>query len=457
LPQEYSVFVEFYAFAGIINAVLTHGMETGFFRFMSNNGEKKSAVFSTAFLSILFFCLLFFVLGIIYKAELTKMVQSKNPYYETFIFWFLLTLSFDAISTIPFAKLRLEEKAQRFALIKIISPLVYFFFSLFFVFVIPYGIKQNWIFFDFISNYYNPNIGIGYVFLANLIASALSLVLLLPDIFTIKFDFSFSLWKKMFWYALPIMIAGIGAVINETMDKIFLRYLLPSNIAAHQVGIYGACYKVTTFMILFKQAYLLGIEPFFFSNAKNVNANETNAKLMYYFVVANCILLLGLITNIDIIKQIALGKQYWEGLDIVPLVLIATVFLGIYMNLSIWYKLNNKTYFGAIFTFIGVAITIFINFEFIPIYGYWASAWATFITYFVMMILSYFFGQKINPIPYPVKKILIHLALSISLGIASFYLFDQNPIIGNLILLMYLATVFFLDEKEINLLIKPKK
>ena len=457
LPKEYSIFVEFYAFAGIINAVLTHGMETGFFKFISDSTQSKAAVFSTSLFSITIFILFFLFFGILYKEELAKLVNTNNPYYETYILWFLFTLSFDALAAIPFAKLRIEENAKKFAFVKIISPLVYFLCSLVLVVGIPYAIKHKFVFIEYISLYYDAKIGIGYVFFSNLVASAIGLLLLLPDIIKIKFSFSFSLWKKMFWYAFPIMIAGIGAIINETMDKIFLRYLLPQNIAEYQVGIYGACYKISTFMILFKQAYLLGIEPFFFSHAKNENANKTYADLMYYFVVANCVIMLGIIVNIDIIKQIALGEKYWIGLDIIPIVLVATLFLGIYMNLSIWYKLNNKTYYGAILTFIGVGITIWINFSFIPIYGYWASALATFFAYFFMMLISYVLGQKYHPIPYPIKKISVHLFLSIGLGITSFYLFDKNPIIGNLILLTYLATIFVLDKEMILTIINKKK
>ncbi len=457
LPKEYAVFVEFYAFVGIVNAILTHGMETAFFRFINEPNTKKSVVFSTAFISISFFVLFFLVLGIFYKSELVHLIKTTNRYYETYIFWFLLTLSMDALTVIPFAKIRIEEKIKKFATIKIISPVVYFLLSLFFIVGIPIGIKHNFMFFNFISPFYDAQMGIGYVFLANLLASGLTLFLLLPDIFKIEFNFSFTLWKRMFWYALPIMIAGIGAIINETMDKIFLRYLLPPDLAEYQVGIYGACYKISTFMVLFKQAYLLGIEPFFFSHSKNQNSKNTYAKLMYYFVVANCIIMLGIIVNIDLIKQIILGEKYWIGLDIVPIVLVATLFLGIYMNLSIWYKLNNKTYFGAIISFVGVAITIWVNFKFIPIYGYWASAWATFLAYFFMAAISYFLGQRSFPIPYPIKKIFIHLFISIGLGVISFYILDKNIIAGNLILMVYLAAIFILDKEEIKKIIQSKK
>ncbi len=445
-PNQYSLFVEFYAFAGIFNAIITHGMETGFFKFIVDKKYNKQEVYSTAFISILIISVLFLILILSYTDSFLAYFKPNNKYYETFIIWFVFILIFDALSVIPFSNLRVEEKIFKFSVLKIISPVLYFFISILLVYLIPLGIKNNLPLFNYIIPYYNNQIGIGYVFIANLISSFLTFILLLPDIFKISFKFSLFVWKKIFIYSLPIMIAGIGAIINETMDKIFLRYLLPNNIAEYQVGIYGACYKISTFMILFKQAYLLGIEPYFFKNAAKENAKQSYASLMYFFVVINCVMMLGLITNIEIIKKIMLAKQYWVGLDIVPLVLFGTLFLGIYLNLSVWYKVTNKTYYGALLTLVGVIITIAINFIYIPIYGYWASAWATLLSYFCMMVLSYIIGHKSYPIPYQLRKIIIHIIISIVMSLISFYLFNQNLMIGNLILIMYIALIFIFDK-----------
>ncbi|TDL99705.1 MAG: polysaccharide biosynthesis protein [Flavobacteriaceae bacterium] len=443
-PSFYAPFIDFYSAAGILMVVLSHGMETSIFRFVTLEKDKNK-VYSTALFSIFLVCLVFVVLGLWFQDPFA--LWFKNPGKGNFVAWFVLILSLDALSAVPFAKLRIEEAALKFGGIKILNAVLNFVLSLFFLFALPYFVENgsNWA-----AMLYKPEYGIGYVFLANLLASAFTFLCLIPTLLDIPFKFDFSLWKKFMPYALPIMIAGLGGVINQSLDRQFLKYLLPASTAATQVGIYGAVYKISTFLLLFRQAYLLGIEPFFFSHAQNKDAKKTYAKLMHYFVLVNCIILLGLVANLDLLKYYLGQPKYWEGLSVVPIILIAEVFLGIYLNLSIWYKLSDKTYIGAIISLIGAFLTIVINLVFIPKYGYWASTWATFIAYFSMCAISYKWGKKHYPIKYPMKIISFYLLTSILFCILSYYLFDKNIIIGNLLLFFYLALVFVLEKDSIQ-------
>lgn len=443
-PEFFAPFVDFYSAAVIIIALLSHGMETSVFKFV-NEEEEKEKVYSTALISILFISSLFLYFGLTNKETLA--IWFKNADKAHFVAWFILILSIDAICSIPFAKLRVEEKALQFGGIKIINAFVFFFLSLFFLLGLPLLIEKD---VAWAKEFYNPNYGVGYVFLANLLASAFTLLLLLPTLFKIKLKFDFKLWKKIMPFAFPIMIASLAAGVNQGLDRQFLKYLLPEDQANHQLGVYGGIFKITTFMLLFRQAYLLGIEPFFFSHAKNKNAKDTYAVLMKYFVIINCLILVFLIGNISFIKYYLRDPAYWEGLYILPIILVGAVFLGIYMNLSIWYKLTNKTYFGALFSVLGAAVTIAINFTFIPQYGYLASAWGNFLAYFTMCVVSYFFGRKYYDIPYDMKKIGFYILFSIGLSLLSFYTFKQSPIIGNLLLLIYLAAVFSLEKSALE-------
>jgi O-antigen/teichoic acid export membrane protein len=295
---------------------------------------------------------------------------------------------------------------------------------------------------------YNPNFGIGYVFVANLVASAVTFLLLFQEIKLVRIgSFDGKLWRKMMAYSWPITIAGLAGVINETMDRQFLKYLLPDGTNTEQMAIYGAVCKIVTFLTLFRQAYLLGIEPFFFSHAKNENSGQSYAKLMDFFVIVNCVILLALCANLNwLAKGYLANPAYNEGIPIVPIVLIASVFLGIYLNMSVWYKLSDKTIFGAYLSILGAAVTIAINFYFIPEHGYWASTWGTFLSYFSMMTVSYFLGQYFYPVPYHLKKIVGYLSVSILFSLVSYYVLDGNVIIGNLLLIVFLAIVFYFEK-----------
>lgn len=433
-PKEYAIFVNFYSGIGIISVLLTHGMETTIFRF-SNLNYDKNKVISNAFYSVVVSGIIFLLLATIFDLELA--IAFKTPNEVLFLKWFIWVLFFDALSAILFTKLRLEEKIKKFAWIKIMNSVLYFVLVLFFILFLR---EKN-------INLYKFDLGVGYTFLANLIASSITFFFLIGELTSINLTFNFLLYKKMILYSLPIMIAGLAGIINESIDRQLLKYFLPLNLSNLSIGIYGACYKFASIITLFKTAYMLGVEPFIFSNVNNVNSKEKYAILMKFFVIGMSLILLFILANISWIKLLLIpNRQYYLGISIVPIILIATVFLGIYLNLSIWYKINDQTYYGALISIIGSFITIFINCIFIPKFNFYASAIATLISYFIMMVFSYFCGQKKYPIPYNINKLIMYLGISIIFGLITFYFFHQNVWIGNCCLLF---TFFIIYKKEL--------
>ncbi|WP_226063335.1 oligosaccharide flippase family protein [Kaistella polysaccharea] len=442
-PSYLAPFIDFYSVAGIIIVLLSHGMETTFFRFAEKE-ENITKLISTATISVIAASVLFMVFAYIFRQDLA--IAFKTPDQINLLTMMLFVLGLDGLSTMPFVILRKTGRPKKFAIIKIINGIINFLLVVFFIVILPkLGSKGL---FGFT---YDKNFGIGYVFVANLVASAVTFLLLAQEIKSVRIaGFDWNLWKKMMAYSWPITIAGLAGVINETMDRQFLKYLLPDGINTEQMAIYGAVCKIVTFLTLFRQAYLLGIEPFFFSHAKNENSGKSYAKLMDMFVIVNCIILLALCVNLNWLAKLYLSNPaYNEGIPIVPIVLMAAVFLGIYLNMSVWYKLSDKTIFGAYLSVLGAVVTIGINIYFIPIYGYWASTWATFLSYFTMMVVSYFLGQYFYPVPYHMKKIIGYLGLSFFLSAISFYALDGNLIIGNLFLILFLAIIFYFEKETI--------
>lgn len=435
-PSAIAPFVDFYSVAGIIIVLLTHGMETSFFRFAQKDINPKKLI-STASLSVIGASLFFIIISLLFRKSLADLF--KTPDQIGFLVIMLIILGIDGICAMPFVILRKEGKAQKYAIVKTVNAIVNFIFVLFFLVLLP-KISTG-----ILGLHYNQKFGIGYVFVANLIASIISLILLLGEFKKINIaEFDLNLWKKMLSYSWPIMLAGLSGVINETMDRQFLKYLLPNGENITQMSIYGTVCKLTTFIVLFRQAYLLGIEPFFFAHANNENSGKTYSKLMTWFIIINCVILSGLCVNLNwVFDQYIRNTDFSVGLPIVPIVLIAAVFLGIYLNLSIWYKLSDKTKFGAYISVIGALITIGINYFFIPIYGYWASAFATFFSYLMMMVISYFLGQRYYPIPYETKTCVLYICLGILVSYISYYVLNGSPIYGNILFFLYILFIFF--------------
>lgn len=428
------------------NVVLTYGMETAFFRFY-NKEENKKGVVSTAMISLLGTTLAFLIVALLFQNQIANLTDiSLN--YLVYTIWIL---AIDTLSVIPFAKLRAESRPIKYALIKIANVAINLGLNVFFLALLPkLAQDSNSIF----SSIYSENFQIGYIFVSNVIASLFTLIVLLPDYFKLKWDFDKHLWKKMLQYGFPILIAGIAFAINEHFDKILLEKL---GVSLADVGAYSACYKIGMFMVLFRTAYTLGIEPFFFSHAKNENAPQTYAEITKYFVIFGSFMSLGIIVFADVLKLILVpNADYWNAMDVVPMIVIANFFLGIYTNLSVWYKLIDKTKIGAYISLVGAAVTLIINFLLIPIIGFLGSAIATILAYGSMMLISYKLGQKEYPIPYDKQKISFYLLLSVVLSCLSFYvpILRETYVFGIVSLLIF---AYFVYRNEKALILKILK
>lgn len=443
---EYGEISVIFSYFVIFNVVLAYGMETAFFRFF-NKEENKEEVVGTSTISLILSSLGFFVLALIFQNQIASFINIDVKYINLVI-W---TLLLDALVIIPFAWLRANEKPKRYAIIKILNVVINLGLNLFFLLALKKLALSN----SFFESIYKPNFEISYIFIANLIASAVTLVLMLSFYTKVKFVFNSQLWKSMFRYAFPVLVAGIAFSINETFDRILLKELLPEDIADTDIGMYSACYKIAVFMTLFATAYRLGIEPYFFSHSKSDNPQKNYAKILELFVAFGSVILLFVVVFADLLKPyIVRSEDYWEAMWIVPIVLLANFCLGIYHNLSVWYKITDRTKFGAYISVFGALITLAINIFFIKTYSYKASAIATLVAYSSMMILSYYFGRKYYPIPYNLKKIGLYLSVSVVFSIISFYQFRENYAVGIPLLIVFLGITYVLEKNQINQLFK---
>jgi O-antigen/teichoic acid export membrane protein len=388
----------------------------------------------------------------------------KYNNHSEYIIWFALIIGMDAISTIPFAKLRQLNRPVKYATFKTINIGINVALNLFFLLLCPYLLKSetfSWTH-GFISAIFNPkavtdlNVLLEYVFISNLIASAATLVMVFPEVLTTNIQFSKKLWLKIMEYTLPLIIVGLAGMVNETMDRILLKFYLPLplNEIHAQIGIYGANYKLTLLITLFVQAYRMAAEPFFFNQSKEKDAKQVYAQSMKYFILICLTIFLMITLYIDIFKYF-IGKDYYAGLNVVPILLLANMFLGAYYNLSIWYKLTNKTKTGAWIAIGGAIITLVINIGFIPRYGYMASAWATFICYGSMMAASYFIGQVYYPVNYHLKQIISYSALALALYFISTKLIDPMHLnhfitlaLNTILFLGFLVTIYVLEFRK---------
>ena len=447
----YGKISEIFAYIIFFNVVLAYGMETSFFRFYNTETNKKLVV-STSTISILYSTLFLLIPALLYRRFLSIHFEIEIEYIS-YIIWILI---FDALVIIPFSKLRANQKAISYSILKISNVIINLLFNIFFLIYLPKIIetKPN----GFLSNFYFQDFQIGYIFISNIISSLITFILLLPNYFKMKWHFDFHLWRRMMIYGLPILIAGIAFAINEQFDKILLAKLLPSSVAENEVGVYSACYKLGLFMVLYRTAYTLGIEPFFFNHASSENAPQTYAVITKYFVIIGSVIFLFVIVFADAIKIIMIkDSSYWVAMKVVPLIILANFFLGIYTNLSIWYKLTNKTYIGACISTIGAVVTLVLNFLLIPKIGYLGSAIATISAYAIMMLISYYLGNKYYPIPYEKNKIIGYLILSVLFSSISFYGFRENYYIGVSLLLIYIYTVCYNEKMLLNLILRNLK
>jgi O-antigen/teichoic acid export membrane protein len=454
----YGVFTKMFSYVSLINPILAFGMETTFFRFLNKHEDRKKEVFNNSFWIITFISILFLITALALNDYLARFTLngplSGLADQKRFVHYCVWVLFVDAICIIPFAKIRSDGKPLKYSIIKFTNIGIYVGLNLIFIYVIPYVIEHNMVGSEWLSGWFRPK-WIGYVFISNLIASLATFLMLLPQFRELEIKFDTALFYKMFGYSWPVLVANLSFIVNENLDKILLSKYLPTEIADHEIGIYGAVCKLAIFISIFNTAFRLGAEPFFFSHAKNENAKDTYATILNYFVLALAILFVGLIANIEILKHF-IASKYWIGLPAVPFLLFGYVCLGIYMNLSIWYRLSDQTKFGLYISLVGAVFTIIMNIILIPIYSYMGSALISMLAYLMIMVISYVLGQKYYPIPYNLKRMLGYLGASVALVYLSFYIFKQNIYIGNLLFVLFLGAVYVLEKKNITKILTTK-
>ncbi len=406
----YGKITTLFAIAAFLNILFTYGLETAYFRFSASEDEGK--VYNTATTSIIISTTVLTVIFLLLSQPIASFLEiPTNPEYVQWVLWIV---ALDTLAVLPFSKLRHEGRPRKFAFIKILNILINVGLILFFL-VVCKEAQQGTI----LASFYSEKIGLGYVILANVAASAVTLMLLAKELFAFRFQIDISFWKRLMLYSWPLIIVGLGGMVNELIDRFMILKLYPGTTeeAYSQSGIYGANYKLAVLIVLFIQAFRLGAEPFFFKQSTQENAQRTYARVMKFFVIACCFCFLGVVLFLDIWKYF-MGRshpEYWTGLKVVPILMLAKLFLGVYYNLSVWYKLTNQTLTGAWITLGGAAITVLINFLLIPSLGYMACAIATICCYGFMMIVSYKLGQKYYPIPYAWKKLTAYVVICVIL------------------------------------------
>lgn len=450
---EFGINSELYAYISFLNIVFTYGMETAFFNFYTNE-EDKNTVYGTSLISLVCSTALLLVLFLPFAGEFAQSRSTPNAVYlPRFITWCIMIIATDALMVIPFARLRAENKAIRFSLLKLLNIALNLALTLFFIITCrkAYEAGEN----SFFAFLYNPAVGIGYAFLANLIANSVTLLCLSRLYFDRAWKIDLTLLKRMLSYAWPLLIVGLAGMINETLDRILIKYLIADQAEAQEAqGIYGACYKIAILMTIFVQAYRFAADPFFFGRRKEADARNTYALVMKYFVIFCLFIFLATVFNLDWIKYFV-GEDFRVGLRVVPILLIANICLGVVYNQSIWYKLSGQTRFGALIAIAGALITVVVNFLFVPRYSYMACAWATLGAYAGMMMLSFLLSRKYYPIPYNLRAISVYGLLALALYALSFVYAGAVNVtwrltINNLLILLFVFVVYKLEIPTIK-------
>lgn len=452
---EYGVVTELYAYVAILMVVLTYGLETGYFRF-ARGKEDENKVFSTALISLFLSSSVFLFFVILFGSDIASFLGPAHK--SEFIIILGSVLAVDTMLAIPYARLRFEGRASRFAVYKTINISLNITLNLFFLLALPL-IQKNYPG-NFLSALYKPGFGVGYIFLSNLVASSFNLVFFVPGIFRKELLFSSSLFRKMIVYSLPLLVAGLGGIVNETIDRVLLKFRLLGEVnPLEQLGIYGANIKIAVFMALFVQMYRYAAEPFFFQQHRENKEKflENYALVNRVFIYTGLLIFMGIVFFLDVF-QYFIGHEFREGLGIVPIVLFSNLLLGVFFNLSFWYKFNDKTVYGAYITLGGALLTIGINYLLIPVYGYYASAWAHVICNFSMVVISWYFSRKYLPADFKPLKILLVLILAFVLIVFkskidfSSFILETFMRIG--FLLLFLILVFRIENIGISQIIK---
>lgn len=458
-PLDTAPVTQLYAVIPFLTVLYTYGMETSYFRFVKDFTHKH--VFNTLMSSLLISTILLSILIAILSEWLA--VQFLLP--TEFIYWAIAILVFDTLASLPFAKLRQENRPRRYAFIKVVNVLSTVLLVFYYLGICPAIYAQDpesiWLIL------YNPEIGIGYYVIANVVASCFTFLLLFKEWRTYRFDVDWQLWKRVINYSYPLVIVGLGGMINEMLSRLVYTNVVdlsPAE-AQYQLGVFGANYKVAVLITIFIQVFKMAAEPFFFQQSKQDDAKKTYARVMKFFVIIVCTMWLMIVTHLPLIQYLAYGSNasdYAEGLGIIPILAMGSVFLGIYYNLSIWYKLTDQTMMGAWITIAGAIITIALNIWWIPIFGYTGSAWATFVCYLVMMIASYVLGQRNYPVPYAWKKLVAYMVIIavlyiIFLGSTNFKIaLPLQLLIGWILIGAWVFFISKIERKELTHLLKKK-
>ena len=461
--SDYGIVTNLYAWTALLLVILTYGMETGFFRFANKEGENAQTVYSTSLIALFTTSLLFAVACVVCQVPIANALGY--PAHSEFIALLGIVVAMDAFASIPFAYLRYKKRPLQFAALKLLFVFLNIVLNLFFLVLCPK--IQDW---GIISAWYNADYGVGYVFVANILATAIQTVCLLPAVgegfrslgvqeFRSSGVFSWGLLKQMLRYSLPLLVLGVCGIMNQTLDRILFPFFYDGADAQAQLGIYGACFKVAMVMMMFTQAFRYAYEPFVFAKHKDRESVEAYADAMKYYIIFSYMILLGMIFYLDLLKFI-IAPSYWEGLKIVPIVLWTYIFQGVYFNLSFWYKLTDKTQWGAYFSLIGVVITFGLQAVFVPRIGYVASAASSTVCYLVIMLLSYFIGRKHLEIPYDLRRIGIYTLLVVTLLAVYYGLAQLLPMnewaqmgVGSVLFVIYCVLFYRLDGRT---LIKKK-
>lgn len=446
--SEYGIVTNLYAFMALLLIILTYGMETGFFRFANDRDCKDPMkVYTTGLISLAATSSLFIVL----VGAFLKPVSAALGYPggEACVMMLAIIIAMDAFTSLPFAFLRYKQKALRFAALKLLSIGINIALNLFFFLVCPaiYGNNP-----DAVSWFFNPDRLVEYIFISNLVSSSVTLVMLLPELTGIKYRFDISLWKRMLQYSFPLLILGIAGIMNQTFDKMFYPTLAAGRPGfMGELGVYGAAYKVAIVMVMFTQAFRFAYEPFIFAKNREEsmeNSKETYASAMKYFIIFSLFIFLAVMFYIDIVRLV-MPESYFRGVKIVPIVMAGEIFFGVFYNLSLWYKLTDRTQWGAWFSIGGFIITAAINIAFVPQYGYMACAWGAFFCYLAMMLSSYFIGQHYFPIKYDLKGIGAYTAIALAAYAAAAYVPIGNTAASyafrTLLLALFVAFAFKRD------------
>ncbi len=410
MPEKTADLVQVYTIIPFLNVLYAYGLETAYFRFSQTHDKQK--LYNTLSLSLLYSSIFFTVLLVLCKDVLVSAADLQN--HPDYILWMAAIIAVDNLNTLPFAKLRQENRPKRYAFARVMGIVVNLFVVIFFLGIVPTILKSNPD--NFLHLIYNKDLGLGYYLLGNLCGSLFTLLVLSKEIKQVRFHFDTTLWKEVMRYSAPLIIVGLGGMINDVLSRLIYRHVvdLPQQQADHELGIFANIFRIALLITIMIQAFRMAAEPFFFNRSKDENAQKTYARVMKFFVIACCFMFLFIGLFLDVFRWIftTFANPRWtEGLEVVPLLALGNIFLGIYYNLSVWYKLTNKNIYGAVITVIGAVITIVLNIVLIPKLHYTGAAIATFCCYLFMMLCSYWLGQKYYPVPYAVKKLIAYLTL----------------------------------------------